>query len=130
MSVLQLREKDTSTKLDTLCKQQLFDTAAGVAAAAGYDRDNISEIHRAHGEWLYSQGAYDGAIAQYVKTIGVLEPSHVIRRFLDSARIGNLSTYLEALHAAGAAGSDHTTLLLNCYTKVCASALIRYGREG
>lgn len=30
---------------------------------------------------------------------------------------GNLTSYLEALHSSGAATADHTTLLLNCYTK-------------
>ena len=34
-------------------------------------------------------------------------------------------SYLGALHEKGIANADHTTLLLNCYTKVCAPALIR-----
>ena len=33
--------------------------------------------------------------AQYIKTIGQLEPSHVIRKFLDSQRIYNLTDYLQ-----------------------------------
>ena len=39
------------------------------------------------------------------------------RQFLDAQRINNLTTYLQELHSAGLANSDHTTLLLNCYTK-------------
>ncbi len=35
---------------------------------------------------------------QYCATIGQLEPSFVIRRFLDAQRIHNLTSYLEALH--------------------------------
>ena len=35
---------------------------------------------------------------QYCLTIGQLEPSFVIRRFLDAQRIHNLTSYLEALH--------------------------------
>ncbi len=118
LTVLQLREKDTATKVDALFRLQLFDTAAAVASGSGYDKDGLAEIHRAHAEWLYSQGDYDGLIACYARTIGVLEPSHVVRHFLDSSRIGNLAVYLQALHAAGCAGSDHATLLLNCYTKL------------
>jgi hypothetical protein len=38
--------------------------------------------------------------------------------FLDAQRIHALTSYLEALHARGLAGADHTTLLLNCYTKL------------
>jgi hypothetical protein len=93
-----------------------------------------------------SKGDYDGAVQQYVKTIGLLEPSYVIRKvrpsasprlyaqsmlitalpphiqFLDAQRIGNLTTYLQALHESADAPTlvtaDHTTLLLNCYTKL------------
>lgn len=65
-----------------------------------------------------SKGDFDGAISQYVKTIGNLEPSYVIRKFLDAQRIHNLTTYLQALHEKGLANADHTTLLFNCYTKL------------
>lgn len=67
---------------------------------------------------IFRKGDYDGAIAQYVKTIGGLEPSYVIRKFLDAQRIHNLTTYLQALHEQNLANPDHTTLLLNCYTKL------------
>lgn len=39
-------------------------------------------------------------------------------QFLDAQRIHNLVTYLQELHALGLANSDHTTLLLNAYTKL------------
>jgi hypothetical protein len=42
----------------------------------------------------------------------------VIRKFLDAQRIHNLTRYLQALHEKGRANTDHTTLLLNCYTKL------------
>ena len=38
-------------------------------------------------------------------------------QFLNTQRIDNLTAYLEALHKAQMASEDHTTLLLNCYTK-------------
>lgn len=37
-------------------------------------------------------------MTQYVATIGHLEPSYVIRKFLDAQRIHNLTSYLEQLH--------------------------------
>lgn len=49
---------------------------------------------------------------------GALEPSYVIKQFLDAQRIHNLTFYLEKLHEAGVANANHTTLLLNCYTKL------------
>ena len=42
-----------------------------------------------------SKGEFDRAIIQYVRTIGKLEPSYVIRKFLDAQRIHNLTTYLQ-----------------------------------
>ena len=42
----------------------------------------------------------------------------VVCRFLDAQRIHNLTSYLEQLHSSGLASADHTTLLLNCYTKL------------
>jgi hypothetical protein len=38
--------------------------------------------------------------------------------FLDAERIHNLTSYLRALNERGLANGDHTTLLLNCYTKL------------
>lgn len=38
-------------------------------------------------------------------------------QFLDAQRIQNLTTYLQELHEQKLANPDHTTLLLNCYTK-------------
>lgn len=42
----------------------------------------------------------------------------VKKKFLDSQRINNLVTYLQELHSMGLANADHTTLLLNTYTKL------------
>lgn len=39
-------------------------------------------------------------------------------QFLDAQRIHNLVTYLQELHALCLANADHTTLLLNTYTKL------------
>lgn len=39
-------------------------------------------------------------------------------QFLDAQRLSHLTSYLQELHARGLANSDHTTLLLNCYTKL------------
>ena len=41
----------------------------------------------------------------------------MLAQFLDAQKIKHLTTYLQDLHTSGLANSDHTTLLLNCYTK-------------
>ena len=72
-----------------------------------------------YADHLFVKGNYDEAMANYVKTLGHVEPSYVIRKFLDAQRVDNLTVYIEALHLHPTVrpSSDHTTLLLNCYTK-------------
>ncbi|XP_071483682.1 vacuolar protein sorting-associated protein 11 homolog [Diadema antillarum] len=114
----QLQEKDTQTKLEMLFKKNLYVMAINLAKSQHYDYDGLIDIFTQYGDHLYSKGDHDGAIAQYKKTIGRLEPSYVIRKFLDAQRIHNLTAYLQELHKQAIANEDHTTLLLNCYTKL------------
>ncbi|XP_028664283.1 vacuolar protein sorting-associated protein 11 homolog [Erpetoichthys calabaricus] len=116
--LLVLQEKDTQTKLEMLFKKNLFVMAINLAKSQHLDTDGLSEIFRQYGDHLYVKGDHDGAIQQYIRTIGKLEPSYVIRKFLDAQRIHNLTAYLQALHRQSLANADHTTLLLNCYTKL------------
>ena len=73
-----------------------------------------------YADHLYKKGDYGLAIEEYKKTLRSknIEPSYVIRKFLDAQKIENLTDYLEALHDEGCPNPDHTTLLLNCYTKL------------
>jgi len=122
--IFQLEEKDTQTKLETLFKKNMYDMAINLAKSQHYS-DGLFEIFRQYGDHLYSKGDHDGAIQQYIRTIGNLEASYVIRKFLDAQRIHNLTDYLQALHEKGLANTDHTTLLLNCYTKLKAEHKLR-----
>jgi hypothetical protein len=113
-----LEEKDTQTKLEMLFQKNLYTIAISLVNSQQIDYTYVVEIFRKYGDHLYQKKDYDTAMQQYLRTIGKLEPSYVIRKFLDAQRIGNLTTYLEALHEKNLATSDHTTLLLNCYTKL------------
>lgn len=42
----------------------------------------------------------------------------ICSQFLDAKRINNLTLFLQELHARSLANADHTTLLLNTYTKL------------
>lgn len=53
-----------------------------------------------------------------MKTIGWLETSYVIRKYLESRHLEPLVQYLEELHKKDYATEDHTTLLLTCYVKI------------
>ncbi|CDS01005.1 related to PEP5-vacuolar biogenesis protein [Sporisorium scitamineum] len=123
-----LDEKPLRAKLDVLYRKSLFLLAVNLARSHMQRAANpdvlartealMGDIYQRYGDHLYNKSDYDGAMAQYVKTIGHTQPSFVIRRFLDAQRITNLTTYLQELHAQNLASSDHTTLLLNCYTKL------------
>ncbi|KAJ1552753.1 Vacuolar protein sorting-associated protein 11, partial [Cladochytrium tenue] len=132
---------DLTSKLDILFKQNLYSLALSIASADNNsvvaqediskggqqkrkDKNSdaiVKEIHKRYGDWLYSKADYDAAMIQYQQTVGYLEPSYVIRKFLDAERLHNLTSFLQVLHEVDGgrlATSDHTTLLINCYTKL------------
>ncbi|KAE8010746.1 hypothetical protein FH972_007084 [Carpinus fangiana] len=117
-SALCIGEKDMESKLDMLFKKNLYPVAINLVQSQQADAAATAEVLRKYGDHLYSKQEYDEAMSQYIHTIGHLEPSYVIQKFLDAQRIYNLTNYLEKLHEKGLASKDHTTLLLNCYTKL------------
>uniref|UniRef100_A0A1B0CT92 Vacuolar protein sorting-associated protein 11 homolog n=2 Tax=Lutzomyia longipalpis TaxID=7200 RepID=A0A1B0CT92_LUTLO len=116
--VFHLDEKDLQSKLNLLFKKNLYDIAVRIAKSSQYDSEGLAEIFRQYGDHLYSKGDFPGSVEQYTRTIGYLEPSYVIRKFLDSRHITCLTDYLQHLHKVGHATADHTTLLLNCFTRL------------
>ncbi|CAO1624838.1 unnamed protein product [Sympodiomycopsis kandeliae] len=108
----------------------------------------LAEIWIKYGDYLYEKGDYEGSMKMgYLKSVGAsaaaqhnsgskitragsktsatmrnakngMGESYIIRKFLDAQRIPLLTLYLQELHKRGVANSDHTTLLLNCYTKM------------
>ncbi len=77
----------------------------------------MAEISKLHGDLLYSKNDYPGAIKKYILTLGFVEPSYVIRKFLDVSQIDYLIEYLQKIHEKKLAKKEHTALLLNCYVK-------------
>ncbi|PKA52706.1 hypothetical protein AXF42_Ash001687 [Apostasia shenzhenica] len=116
--ILLIGEKDMESKLDMLFKKNLYTVAINLVQSQQADAVATAEVLRKYGDHLYGKQDYDEAMSQYIQTIGHLEPSYVIQKFLDAQRIYNLTNYLEQLHERGLASKDHTTLLLNCYTKL------------
>ncbi|KAL4429983.1 hypothetical protein ABPG77_004353, partial [Micractinium sp. CCAP 211/92] len=116
--VVRLTEKPLAEKLEALYRSRSYQLAVAVAEAEQADAATLAGIRRQYGDFLYSKRDYDQAMEQYAATVGHLEPSYVIQRYLDVQRIHSLTDYLERLHSEGHASCDHTTLLLNCYTKL------------
>ena len=53
---------------------------SSLAKSQQYDEDGLMDIFTQYGDHLYDKGDHDGAIDQYIKTIGKLEASYVIRK--------------------------------------------------
>lgn len=80
LQLSRLDEHSTTAKLDVLYKRNLFTLAISLAKTQGIGEAGVAEIHRRYGDYLYTKGDYDGSMAQFVKTLGFLQPSYVIRK--------------------------------------------------
>lgn len=142
-NVFTLKEIELSRKLELLYSKHLYTLAMNLilqpptviynisktrnleelieSTLEGHDKvskSTLMDTCKRFGDYLYSKSDYDSAVKQYIRSIGHTQPSYIIRKFLDAQRIQNLTEYLKALHSAGHANANHTTLLLNCYTKL------------
>ncbi|KAN0090676.1 hypothetical protein V8E55_004242 [Tylopilus felleus] len=114
-TVTRLSEKPTGTKLALLYEKHLYALALSFAHTQNLD---TTDVHRHHGDYLYEKGDYEGAMKEYLQTIGGLRGSYVVRKFLTANLTPLLMLYLQELHTHGLANAEHTTLLLNTYAKV------------
>jgi vacuolar protein sorting-associated protein 11 len=118
-AVVTLTEKSTSEKVALLVSKNLYSAAIVVAYAdPAYEASDITMLYRRYAEHLYRKGEFSEAIDQYINTIGSLESSHVIFRYLDAPKIPLLVRYLEKLRARNYATPVHNELLCTCYLKL------------
>jgi len=118
-SLVTLTEKLTTEKISLLVQKNLYSAAIVVAYAdPSYEAANITRLYRQYAEHLYRKGDFSAAIDQYCHTIGSLESSHVIFRYLDAPKIPLLVKYLERLRSRDLATPVHNELLRTCYLKL------------
>jgi vacuolar protein sorting-associated protein 11 len=112
-------EKLTDEKISLLVQKHLYSAAIVVAYAdPSYEASDIIALYQNYAEHLYRKGDFSGAMDQYIHTIGSLESSHVIFRYLDAPKIPLLVRYLEKLRAKDRATPVHNELLRTCYLKL------------
>lgn len=95
--VYHLDEKDLQSKLSLLFKKNFYEIAVRIAKSSQHDPEGLADIFKQYGDHLYGKGDFACAVDQYIKTIGYLEPSYIIRRFLDSRHINHLTDYLQVI---------------------------------
>ncbi|RQX74789.1 putative vacuolar protein sorting 11 carboxy-terminal protein [Toxoplasma gondii CAST] len=116
--LFELREKGIGDRLNILLRKRLFDWAADIVIQEGQPKSTLQEVYRVHADWLYEKRALDKALRMYIKTIGALEPSYVIEKFLHCQRLWLLALYLLHLHRCGRASQQHTLLFFKCAAKL------------
>ena len=106
--------------MDLLLQKNLYAAAISMAYADPqfYRPEDITALYRRYAEHLYRKGDFLSSMDQYILTIGSLESSHVIFRFLDAPKIPLVVKYLEALRAQGLSSTVHDELLRTCYLKL------------
>ncbi len=68
-----------------LYRKTYYPLALNVAKTQNLDAASVADIYRQYGDHLYVKGDYDGAMQQFVQTIGHLQPSYVIRKVFPPA---------------------------------------------
>ncbi|PWV12684.1 hypothetical protein C3747_49g175 [Trypanosoma cruzi] len=120
--VMRLVETELQARLEQLFQKECYDVAKRIVRRLhAADASQQMSIQKKYGDYLVSKGKYAEAIDQYIEAIGFLEPSYVIRIFVNGQHTAELTRYLEELHHTrhgNLANRSHTTLLLNCYIKL------------
>eukprot|EP01013_Petalomonas_cantuscygni_P030744 TRINITY_DN5678_c0_g1_i2.p1 TRINITY_DN5678_c0_g1~~TRINITY_DN5678_c0_g1_i2.p1 ORF type:complete len:1029 (-),score=139.19 TRINITY_DN5678_c0_g1_i2:415-3501(-) len=116
-----ISERDHASKLRQLMDLNMYDMARQLAASPGFDPGAVADVYSKEGDHAFEEGDLVRAVRCYVRTIGRLEPSEVLRKFLfegSAQRLEHLPPYLEELHRQHLATPEHTRLLLHILGKL------------
>ena len=116
--MLKFTERTMQTKLNILFRKNMYGVALNIAATDNLDKQTVADVHRLYADHLYAKGDVDGAMSQYLNTLGHVQPSYVIAKYLTENTLQQLALYLQSLHEESLANAGHTTLLLNCFAKM------------
>lgn len=93
--VYQSTEQVLSSKLSLSFRNNLYEIAVEKTKSSHHDPAGLADLFKQYGDHLYCKSDFTGALKQYIKTIGHLEPSYIIMRFLDARHIKHLTDYLQ-----------------------------------
>lgn len=79
-----MEEMSLPSKIDMLISKSQYLLALGLASTNHSDPAQEADIHRKYADYLYEKGDFDGAMSQFLDTIGYTEPSYVIRKVCSS----------------------------------------------
>eukprot|EP01080_Neovahlkampfia_damariscottae_P005686 gene5686-9507_t len=116
-SVIQFEEKADRQKIEILVQNARFENALKIAEDSKSSKEVMVEIERQYGDYEFNVENYSEAIVHYANTIGTLEPSYTIRKFLKAVDNKHLLKYLDILHDKGKHNPEHTVLFIKFFTK-------------
>lgn len=115
-------EPDAENIIIQLCQNyKQYDVAMKVAETQNLNPSIVSTIHHIKGDYYYDKQDYKLAMNEYIDAISHLEPSYVIKKYLDPKLANYLLEYLEALESKSYIienKSLFTSLLISCYIKL------------
>ena len=121
-TIKRIKEKENKKKFDIFFSRNLYDVAMSYAENINCNKEKTALISRRYAEFEYSRGEFKKSIEQYIKTINYLNPSNVINKFLEKAKLDYLIEYLEAIENNSEFQTKHKNnknyypkLLFSCY---------------
>ncbi|CRG97797.1 vacuolar protein sorting-associated protein 11, putative [Plasmodium gallinaceum] len=115
-----LKENNMNEIINIFKKKKLFHWLIKYSELnKNYNSVNFGYVYKIYADFLFEKEQYEKSLYQYIKTIGFLETSYVIHKYLNLDLYEYLSIYLEKLHELHLFNDEHTMMLLSCYKKEC-----------
>ncbi|CRH00649.1 vacuolar protein sorting-associated protein 11, putative [Plasmodium relictum] len=122
-----LKEKNINEIINIFKKKKLFHWLIKYSELnKNYHVTNFGYVYKIYADFLFEKEQYEKSMYQYIKTIGFLETSYVIHKYLNLDLYEYLSVYLEKLHETHLFNDEHTMMLLSCYKKECKKKKMIY----
>lgn len=80
LQLYRLSEQPLQTSLSTLFSRSLYTLAISLAQSRKVLASEVADIYRRYGDHLYGKGDFEGAMSCYLKTVGTVQASYVIRK--------------------------------------------------
>ncbi|KAH3672765.1 hypothetical protein WICMUC_004171 [Wickerhamomyces mucosus] len=110
-------EKDIDSQIDIVIKRDLYSVAIQIAENK-LKGDDLLNIKRKFGGFLYSKNETTEAMDQYIQTLPLGKTSEIIKKYKNGGEVNNLSRFLEEMLNQKLASKEHITLLLCTYCKL------------
>ena len=112
--LLCLAEMEDNDKIDKFMKKNFLRLAHKFASNSGFKPKFLAQLSRVSGDKELEKAKYEEAMHHYKNTIGFLEPSYVLQKFIEKGQVTFNIDYLIALHERNRADEYHIQLLVNC----------------